>query len=228
MRLLGKGKSLRVHEKDLLHLAAIAKAHQDPRVQAVGQACWERNAALKATRKTLDDAEDLLVIAVALVAAKDVVRDATLVSMVRFADHLGGGDRARIFNMAPSAIARLGYDSETAEIDSALTRVRQLATDHPLRNEYEARLAADNEAFQAASKSASETEQKLVAARFAVLTAKVESDRFRETQYGVLVSLVGKAQAETMFKKWSRSEVAEDEETVEPTTPTPATPLPTK
>jgi hypothetical protein len=205
MKILGPESSLRRHEQDVLFTGAACKAHPKQEVKDIGEEFLTQQQALKEQRAGLEGAEDGLVIAEALVTRTDATRDGTLVSMGAFADALGKGDRGRLFRMAPSDIAKLGYVKETSEIVALLAKVAAYEAGHPIREAYETRLTEENAAFQEAETGKDEAEKQLVAARFAVSSTKLGNDEFRQRGYGRLVTLLGKSDAETFFRKWTTS-----------------------
>jgi hypothetical protein len=219
MRILGPKASLRRHEQDVLFSGAACKAHSQQEVKDIGEELFTQRHTLKERRDGLEAAEDAVVIADALVTRTDVTRDKTLVSLGAFADALGLNDRARLFRLPPSDIARLGNDKETTEIGALITKVQAYVTDHPIREAYEARLVDENAAFVQAAASQDEAEQQLVAARFAVTSTKLANDELRQRCYGKLVTLLGKPEAETFFRNWSATRKKAD--------PTPTDPTPT-
>ncbi len=203
MRILGPGSSLRRHEQDVLFTGAACKAHPSQEVKAIGEDFLAQQQKVKGLRAGLETAEDGLVIADALITRTDATRDSTLVNMGAFVDSLGQDDRARLFRMPPSDIAKLGHGKETSEIVSLLTKVASYEEGHPIREAYEARLTEENAAFVEADRGKDVAEEQLVAARFAITGTKLENDEFRQQGYGKLVTLLGKADAETFFRKRS-------------------------
>ena len=164
MRILGPNTWVRRHEQDLLCAGAACKADKQSEVKQVGDEFLERHKQLKTVRGGVEDAEDGLVIADAVVGRSDAARDASLVSLGVFVDALGGDDGTRLFRMSASVIVKLGYQRKTYEIEAILTRIRQYPEDHPMRVEYEQRLADENQALRDAGAGKDEAEQKLVAA----------------------------------------------------------------
>jgi len=148
----------------LLCAGAACKADKQSEVKQVGDEFLERHKQLKTVRGGVEDAEDGLVIADAVVGRSDAARDASLVSLGVFVDALGGDDGTRLFRMSASVIVKLGYQRKTYEIEAILTRIRQYPEDHPMRVEYEQRLADENQALRDAGAGKDEAEQKLVAA----------------------------------------------------------------
>lgn len=221
MKLLGPNAPLRRHEQDLLYAGASSKAHTDPRVQAIGDALLSEHKRLRALRYDYEDAEDGVILAEALISARDDQRDKTLVSMGQFADALGGPDRAKLFKLPPSSLAKLGYQAESAAIRDVLTKLAQYPTDHPLTLAYTQRLSDEQAAFDTATAAQDEAAQRMSAVRFTILNAKLDNDAFRERQLGLLIALIGRAAADDIFKRWRTSASKTPSEASTPDTPEP-------
>jgi len=226
MQLLGPDAPLRRHEQDLLYAGAACKAHNDQSVQAIGDALLTEHKRLRDLRYDYENAEDGVIIAEALISARDDQRDKTLVSMGQFADALGGPDRAKLFKLPPSRLAQLGYQAESAAIRDVLTKLAQYPTDHPLSLAYTQRLSNEQAAFDEAAATQDEAAQRMTAVRFTILNAKLDNDAFRERQLGLLISLIGRAKANDLFKNWRSSAKATPAEASASDTPdTSAPPL---
>jgi hypothetical protein len=219
MQPLGPKASLRRHEQDLLYAGAACQAHDHKEVNAVGDALLTEHKRLRALRHEYEDAEDGITIAEALRSARDSRRDKTLISMGQFADALGGPDRAKLFKLPPSRLAQLGYQAESAAIREILIKLAQYPADHPLRLAYQQRLSDEQAAFEQAASIHDEAEQRMVAVRFSVLNAKLENDTFRERQFGLLITLIGRAAASDVFKRWRTSGQPTAEATLAATQP---------
>lgn len=220
MRSIGPNRSLRHHEQELLFVAAKCLSYNDEKVQALGRELLAQRVKLKESRNTLELAEDDEVLANAMVQAKDRYRDRSLIQLGSLMDAIHPGERSMVFRMAPSAIANLGYDAETVEIDKLLVKLRQYDKTDPVRLAYEEKLVDQNEEFTKAREKQSEAALNLAEERAMVLRVKMANDRFREVQFGKLLGVVDKATAEFLFQLRSRpTSKGSNEET--PETPTP-------
>ncbi len=204
MHMLGPKAALRRHEQDLLYSGAACNAHASPEVNTVGTAFLAEQKNLKGLRANYEDAEDGVIIAEAFTRAKDDTRDTTLVTIGRFADVLGEGDRTKLFKMKPSDIAQLGYAAESKEIHEILTRLREYPTDHPLRATYEPQLTAEQKTFERAEATNDDAERRLSSVRFTILNAKLANDTFREQQHAKLTLILGRREADKLFKTWRK------------------------
>lgn len=220
MRSIGPNRSLRHHEQEMLFVAAKCLSYNEEKVQAIGNALLAQRVKLKEARNTLELAEDDEVLANAMVQAKDRYRDRSLVQLGALMDAIHPGERDMIFRMTPSAIANLGYDAETVEIDKLLVKLRQYDKADPVRLAYEEKLVDQNEEFTKAREKQSEAALKLAEERAMVLRVKMANDRFREVEFGKLLGAVDKATAEFLFQLRTKpSSKGNDEETTKTTTP---------
>ena len=230
MRAIGPNSSLRKHEQEMLFTGAKCKAHQKAEVQAIGELLLAQRKKMKTMRDELEDAEDDLVIANAMVSAKDYVRDRSLISTGAMIDAIHPGSRDKLFSKAPSVLAKLGYDKESDAIDQVLVKLKTFPENDPVRMVYEKLLAQQNQAFRKARSEQQEANLELTRIRTVVLRVKMDNDRFREQQFGALLAHVSKVEAEALFSLRTKSTKAKaaSEQATETTgntshSPTPAT-----
>jgi hypothetical protein len=204
MKTLGPKATLRQHEQDLLYSGARCKADPDERVQKIGDEFLQQQQVIQEVRIHFEGTEDGMLIAEALVSRRDATRDTTLIGLGAFSDSLRAGDRQRLFDLPPSQMAQLGFAEESRKIDEVSARLSQYPADHPLRLAYEVRLQEENQGFKEAAATKEAAHQRLVAARFAVINTKLDNDRFRDQQFAKLITVLGRQQADDMFRKWGK------------------------
>ena len=215
MQMLGTRASLRRHEQDILYTSALCGAHKHDEIIIIGTECLGQHKLIKSIRAQYEEAEDHLVITSALAYARDVDREKTLVLMGKFADSLDAGDRSKLFRVQPSDIARLGQQAKDDEIQQTLMRLQHYAKDHPLRMAYEPRILEDHKAFKLAQEADNAAEMTLSSIRFKITKAKLDNDDFRTKQFGKLITLTSKSEANTFFRSW-RSSAGSDDNKNEP------------
>jgi hypothetical protein len=210
MQVLGARASLRRHEQDILYTSSLCGAHKNDDIIIIGKELLVQHKLIKGLRADYEEAEDHLVITSAIAYARDVDREKTLVLMGKFADSLGAGDRSKLFRVQPSDIARLGQQAKEDEIQQTLMRLQHYPQDHPLRTAYEPRILEEQKAFKLAKDTDNTAELHLSSIRFKILNAKTENDAFRIKQYGRLITLTSKGEANTFFRSWRSSSGPDD------------------
>lgn len=202
MRVLGLGATLSVFRWDLIYLAGELAAAERLEVQALAPAVREALSDLRVRRDGFEEKEDEEVLAQGVLHRRDRRRDGLLVV-------LGGTTRVgdKVLNktlfgkLAPSDIARLGYDAETLEINRILGELQNLEPLHPVRAAYLGKLGDTQAQFVAAKASSDAVSLAMTLARSEMERFKLSLDQLRVATHGQLLAILrDKAEAASYFR----------------------------
>ena len=225
MRMLGLRASMATFRWDLIYLAAQLAADDRPGVSDLAPMASDRLVQLGQERAALEQAEDAVVIASALLNKKDRGRDGVLVEMGGVARALDKQVYATLFaRQSPSVVAKLAVAEESVEVRRILGELAKLPADHMLRQEYEAELTASEAAVMAASAQSDEAVTALALQRSQLARFKLSTDQVRLEIHGRLVTILkDKAEADSFFRPTTASPSTEEPSAPEqPASPPPA------
>lgn len=223
MRVLGPRTSLAVFRWDLIYLAAQLAADERPGVAALAAPVQLAITKHGDRRAAFEQAQDGVIVALALLNKRDTKRDGLIVQ-------LGGVARAtykQIYAVlfpkrSPNETAKLGVDAESGEIKRILGELAALPAGHPLQAAYAADLDVAEQGLVVAKSSLDEAKVKLALQRSEIERFKLELDQLRLATHGQLLALLqDKAEADAFFRP---ANVTAGEEKAEPE---PAQPAPT-
>ena len=225
MRMLGTKTSLSTFRWDLVYLSAQLTADQRPGVAALAGPVQTLLTKLKTERDALEQAEDAVIVASALLNKKDQHRDGVLVEAGGVARASDKAVYTTLFpKLNPSGTARLGVDAESAEVSRILGELAKLPVDHLLRTAYEPELIAAEAAVKAADAQSDEAVTALALQRSQLDRFKLEVDQARLSTHGQLVTLLkDKAEADAFYRPVSSMPADEAKPDATPPT-TPASP----
>lgn len=225
MRMLGARAGLPLFRWDLVYLGAQLLSDERPPVKALADDVHAALSKLAAQRAALEQCEDAVIIALALVSKRDKRRDALLIETGGVARAADKAAYATLFpKRSPSALARLGLAAESAEINRILGEIAKLPADHPVRA-YEKRLTAAEHALKDAATQSDEAATALALQRSAIRRLKLELDQQRLKTHGqLMVLLTDKAETESFYRATMRP--PGEEEASAPADEAPAAPPP--
>lgn len=180
MRMLGHKASLQTFRWDLVDLAAQLVSDKRAGVSALAAPIQGLLTQLGTERGALEQAEDAVIVASAILAKSDRHRDEVLIEAGGVARASNKDVYQTLFpNRNPSATARLPITEESAEIKRILGEMGKLAADHALRTAYEAELTGAEAAVKAASEQSDEALTALALQRSQLDRFKLELDKAR-------------------------------------------------
>lgn len=202
MRMLGAKASLPIFRWDLVYLCAQLLGDERADVKALAspiQACLTK---LCSGRAALEQSEDAAIVANALVNKRDKRRDALLIEAGGVARATDKAVYATLFpKLSPSAMARLGFAAESAEISRILGELAKLAANHPVRVAYEQELSDAEKGLKDAGEQSDEAVTALALQRSEIDRLKLEMDQLRLKTHGQLVALLAdKSEAESFYR----------------------------
>jgi hypothetical protein len=199
MRILGPDATLTDFRLDLVHLASRLRADKREPLQALAPRVEAQRTSLLADRGALEDAEDQLVAAGAIVSARDADLDDEE-KRFALAAKLAGAEKA-LFPVAPSKLTNAPLDEEIQLVRDQLAKLAERPADDDLRVTWEPILRAALDAVVAAKAAKSSEQSDLAVARSRVAQRKTAADSFRVEVWGSINALVqDKAAADAFFR----------------------------
>ena len=196
-------------------------------LQEVGSACDAIVVQIDARRAELQGAEDALVRAKALEDAEKI--DAVGAYATARA-MMGAQDRSKLFAFLPeppSSLGRMPSSRFSERLSQAISNLRKLPEEHPVRKEYLGKLEAEQGAFDAADRAEDEVREQVRGLRLGLLVYRSELARVRDAQLGAVQAATGDrsitAQFTIPWRRWNR-EGADDDGTAPATPPVSGTP----
>lgn len=217
MRMLGNRTSLSSFRWDLIYLLANLSADDRPGVKALAAPVQAQLAKAGERREELEEAEDALVVASALLHKKDKRRDSVLIEAGGIARTLDKNVYKQLFpKRNPSATARLGVKAESAEVRRILGEIAKLPAEHLVRAEYEQELTDAEAEVAAAGAQSDEAVTELALRRSSLARFKVETDELRLVTHGQLVLLLkDKDEADSFYRPVTSAPAGEGEKAPE-------------
>lgn len=207
MRMLGVKASLSTFRWDLIYLLAQLTSDSRPGVNALAAGVQVLLGKVASERAVLEQAEDALIVAQAMVNKRDKHRDGVLIEAGGVARALDKALYGTLFpKQSPSATARLGIDEESAEVSRILGELGKMPVDHPVRSAYLQEMTEAEAGVKAADGQSDQAVTALALQRSQLDRFKLEADQGRLAVHGQLVSLLkDKAEAEAFFRPTSSS-----------------------
>jgi len=222
MRLLGPKTSLATFRWDLLYLYAGLSAQTDHQaVKDLAPSVGTELQNIKNEREALEEAEDTLVIALALRAKRDRDVDAKTIELGGVARATDKELYAALFpKLNPSQTTKLALDEQLLENKRIQQELAALPEEHELRKAYSQDLADDINALEKADTTVDEATTALALARSKVRKFKLALDKFRAHVHADLTKFLGdKKQADALYRPASVSPGEAASEPAKPETP---------
>jgi hypothetical protein len=225
MRMLGMKASWHVHRWDLVYLIAELLGDERPDVKALATPVQTCLGKLVAGRAALEQAEDMVIVASALVNKRDKRRDKLLIQTGALSRVSDKAVYATLFpKHNPSATGRLKIDAESAEISRILGELAKLPADHLVRVTYEKGLGDAEKALREAAGQSDDAVTALALQRSEMGRLKLEVDQQRLKTHGQLLTLLtDKAEADSFYRP-TTSSPGEDESSEPEAVDAPAAP----
>lgn len=200
--MLGTKAPIAAFRWDLVYLLAQLGADERPGVSALAGPIQALRARLDDERAAFEQAEDVAIVASALLRKNDKRRDGMLVEAGGVARAIDKEVYAALFpRLTPTATGRLGIAAESAEVKRILGEMARLAPEHPVREAYEQDLAAVEAAVVAAGGQSNEAVTALALQRSQLQRFKLELDQGRLETHGRLLALLkDKSEADALFR----------------------------
>lgn len=224
MRMLGHKAGVSTFRWDLVYLKAQLLADERAEVKALATPVQGLLTTIRTRRDALEDAEDAVIVAAALLQRKDKGRDGLVVEAGGVARAVDKASYAILFpKLNPSATARLPIDEESAEMSRILGEMANLPPDHPVRQAYEQELTAAEAAVKAADAQSDAAVTELALQRSQLDRFKLEMDQARLAIHGQLLTLLkNKAEADGFFRPTTNPPSPASPSPDEPASPPPA------
>ena len=205
MKLLGASSSLATFRWDLLYLLSQLSTDERPGIATVATPVQTAMNDLEARRIAYEQAQASVIMASAMVAKRDKVRDRLILELGGIARATGRDTYSRLFpKFNPSQTAKLGVDAESAEVTRILGEMKLLDAGHPLRNGYESSLTNAQADLLLAKTQANEADVALTLERSQVQRCKLDLDKLRVETHGKLLALLAdKNEADAFFRPTS-------------------------
>jgi hypothetical protein len=222
MRNLPAAAPIRTYYLDLVFLNASLQAggHVD-----LATDTQKELASLKAGRDSIERAEELEVIATAVIAG----RDATLDDLVKTcAAHVRAHDPDQyddLFPKAPSRVTELGYREEIKVVQTLVAQLGTLEDDDPVRVQFVPQLTSAAGVLEGALNDKDVVLRNVAVLRLGLVSARAKASVLRTRIYGELVKRMGDKKAADKFFRPSSSRGAADDPDV-PVAAPPAAPAP--
>lgn len=202
MRMLGTKPSLPAFRWDLLYLLAQLTADKRPEIKALAPKVQTMIDAHKAGRETFEGAQDMAVIAAAILRKEDKSRDDRLVEMGGVARSVAKDVYQTLFaKFSPSIAARLPLKAEAAEVKRILGELGKLEATHPLRVSYEKSILEAETQVAAAGVKNDDAITQLALERSQIERLKHSIDKGRLEVHGQLLAILkDKDEADSFFR----------------------------
>ena len=203
MRFLGPKSPLSMFRWDLIYLYAGLNAEEErPDILALAPCVLDLFNQLQAERAAFEEAENMLVVALALRARRDRKVDAKTVALGGVARATDKAVYGRLFSTAsPTEVTKMALDRQLQENKRIAKELSALPVDHPHRAQYAEGLDADIEALEKADAAVDDAEVSLSLARSKVRQVKLHIDKQRLDVHAKLLQILAdKKAADSYFR----------------------------
>jgi len=207
MKLLGIASKLAAFRWDLLYLFSQLESDERADVATLAAPVEVAMQTLESRQIAYDEAHKAVIVATALVAKRDKVRDRLILELGGVARATGRETYTQLFpKYNPSQTTKLGMDLESDEVTRILGELGTLAATHPLRSKYEMSLSDTQADFSAARAQLDAAEVALKLERSQMQRCKVDLDKLRLETHGKLLALLAdKAEADAFYRPTLRA-----------------------
>ncbi|MDI3286907.1 hypothetical protein [Polyangium sp. 15x6] len=221
MRLLGSKSPLSTFRWDLIYLYAGLNAEEErPEVRDLAPAVLDVLQQLQTERAAFEEAENLLVVALALRARRDRKVDKKTLELGGVARATDKEVYALLFpNANPSQVTKMALDRQLKENKRIADELGALPDGHPLRAQYEVGLKEDIDALEKADAAVDTAEVSLSLARSKLRQLKLHIDKRRLDVHAKLLQILGDKKAADSFFRPSTTAPGEAAEAGEEAAP---------
>jgi hypothetical protein len=207
MKLLGVASRPAAFRWDLLYLFSQLETDDRAGIATLAPPVEVAMQTLETRQIAYDEAQKAVIVATALVAKRDKVRDRLIVELGGVARATGREAYLQLFpRYNPSQTTKLGMDLETDEVTRILGELGTLPATHPLRLKYEKPLSDAEADFSAALAQFDAAEVALKLERSQMQRCKVDLDKLRLETHGKLLALLAdKAEADAFYRPTLRA-----------------------
>lgn len=208
MRQLRSSAAIRSYLLDLVYLnATLTAANHIDLATRVQHTITD----LRAERDQLERAEELEVVAQAMVTVNDVGLDEGLVQAGAFVRAHLPDEYAALFPKAPSQMAQDGYTSEISSVRTMVAKLDQLPADDVIRLEFAPRLTSACNALEAALKDKEEVARSVALVRLQLEKRRAAVNLLRLEVFGELLKRTkDKTTADRFFRTTEQKQAVED------------------
>lgn len=212
MRLLGPKSSLPVFRWDLIYLYAGLNADERAAIKDLAPSVLALVNLVQGERDTVEEAENLLVVAYALRTRGDKRVDATTLAIGGVARAVHKPVYAILFPTSnPTEVTKMALDKQLQENKRIAKELGALPADHELRVQYHVGFVTDIAALEKADDDVEAAELSLAFARSKARQLKLQIDKDRLSIYAKLIQILGDKKAADAFFRPSTTTPGGDE-----------------
>lgn len=207
MKLLGIASKLAAFQWDLVYLFSQLQTDERAGVAILAPPVEVAMQTLETRQIAYEEAQKAVIVATALVAKRDKVRDRLILELGGVARATGRETYTQLFpKYNPSQTTKLGMITESDEVTRILGELGTLAATHPLRLKYETPLSDAQADFTAALAQLEAAEVALKLERSQMQRCKIDVDKLRLETHGKLLALLAdKAEADAFYRPTLRA-----------------------